>query len=311
MTRRKGERPLRAPFVTSLPVKSGDTALAGKDGKQLAKLIREAKDRGAETLYHLTRKAVGRYRGIGPLLNPQELDKLAESLASVNATADLLGRFRVREISERAQSSGGISQYADDVPWSSFADALPRDIISTPEEALSYFLNLTPSLGIDAGRFAGEQRRRAFTLAASTNQVLTARVQDKIGDALRRSKGVSDAIAEIQDAFKGEPDASPTLAYAEMVYRTNANDSFQTATYEEGRHPDVLGVFPVWQYLIVDDERTGEDHRPKGNRYYPADATFAEVRGNRPYNCRCGMRWVDFMDWERLQARGFSVERRW
>lgn len=273
-------------------------------------MIFDAKNYGVDTLWSLVRESVKGYRGVGPLLDTVRVGKLAESLAAVNATAELMGRSRVREMQRRALESGGLSKFKDDVPWSTFADS-PTGVIDTPQAALDYFTRLVPKLGIDPERFVGEQKRKAFTLAASTNKVLTAKIQDVIRKGLGESKGVADVTAKITEALSLAGVTPRHKQYAEMVYRTNANDSFQTGLYEEGRHEDVREVFPAWRYLIVNDTRTGDDHRPKGNRYYPSEATFSDVRGKRPYNCRCSMQWIDFMDWEELVTRGVKMERSW
>jgi len=235
----------------------------------------------------LVLQSVKTYKGVGPILSPQQVDKVAQSLAAVNSTAELMGRARVREMSERALSSGGLSKFADDYPLSMFADPPAASVIDTPEAALSYFQSLVPSIGVDPVRFITEQRRKAFTLAASTNKVLTEKIQEQIASGLRENKSVADAVADIRKHLDVDNVAGKyrTSGYAHLIYRTNAQDAFQTGQYEEGRHQDVEGIFPAWKYLIVDDSRTGDDHRPKGGRYYPAEIPFAIVRGKRPYNC--------------------------
>lgn len=294
---------------TEWPTPSRDTALAGKDGHSFARLIADAQSYGAETLWELVRESLRGYGGIGPIPNPSRLSRLSESLAAVNGTAELMGRTRVREMHDRALQSGGLSKFADDSPLSTFADPPSRSVIDTPESALAYFESLTPKLGVDPDRWIGEQRRKAFTLAVSTNKVLTNRIQEEIAKGLRENKSVADATSEISKRLEAAGVSRKNPQYAEMVYRTNAQDAFQTGMYEEGRHPDVEGVFPVWRYLIVDDRRTGDDHRPKGGRYYSAETPFARARGLRPWNCRCSMQWVDFMDWEEEQTRGAKVSR--
>lgn len=295
----------------SNPFAADATSLAGKDGLRLTELIRGAKDYGVKTLWDLVRQSVKSYRGVGPILNQLQVNKVADSLAAVNATAELMGRARVREISERALESGGLSKFADDSPLSMFSDPPAQSVIDTPQAALAYFQSLVPKLGVDPERFLEDQRRKALTLAASTNKVLTEKIQEQIAKGLKENKSVADAVADIRANLDAAGVSPKNPQYAEMVYRTNAQDSFQTGVYEEGRHPDVADVLPVWRYLIVDDDRTGDDHRPKGGRYYPAHVPFSQARGPRPFNCRCGLQWVDFMDWEELQSKGAKMEHRW
>jgi hypothetical protein len=288
---------------------SDEVALAGKDGKALAKLIRESKADGVQTLHRLTLDALKGYRGGRLLFGPSEVDKLADALAATNATADLLGRSRVREMHDRATTHGGLHRFAD-VSLSTFADGFPG-IMATPHDALAYFTGLFPTLAVDPQRWEGEQRRRAFTLAEGANRALTRRVQELIAKSMEENESVADATARIRDALSDVGVTPRNPQYAEMVFRTNAMDSFQTGMWEEGNAGDVADVFPAWQYLGIDDERAGEDHRPKFDRFYPRTAAFAQVRGKRPYNCRCGMRWVDQFEWEDIQRAGGQTERHW
>lgn len=286
---------------------SPEVALAGKDGEALARLIRKTKAAGVKFLSQLTRDAVKRYRGLGPLFDATEEKRIAQSLATLNTTAELLGRSRVREMAERVAVAGDLSRFAEhDVPLSTFADG--PGVIETPQAAVDYFVTLVPKLGIDPERLEDEQRRRAFTLAKSTNEALTSRVQKIIAEGLAENRSAADVTADITGALDAIGTSKRNPQYAEMVYRTNAMDAFQTGVYEEGRHPDVAGLFPVWQYLGIDDERAGEDHRPKFGKFFDAAVPFALARGNRPYNCRCSMRWVDTYEWDDLYGRGARVE---
>ena len=286
-----------------------DTALPGPDGKRLAELIRDAQHRGTEALAELTRDATRRAvraGGVqGSLLNDQEQQQLAHVVAGINSIADLLGRARVRELAERAS---GKRQFSDTDAFVAFAEPLPDVAIAAPESAIEYFRRLIPSLGIDPERWAGDQRRKAFTVAESTNDVLTRRIQDAIKDAVSESRDGTPDIDDLLDAAGVHP-SNPQ--YSEMVWRTNAQDAYQTAAWEEARSPEMRDEFPAWRYLGVDDSRAGEDHRPKFNKVYPADATFSDVRGDRPYNCRCGLAWLTTDELHEHISRGGKVESAW
>lgn len=288
---------------------SDEVALAGRDGKVLARLIRKAKAEGVRRFAEIVGQAVAGYNGSGPLLSRVQSVELAGVLSAVNSTAELLGRLRVREIADRA-AKGGAHRFADDVPLST-AGINPLTAIRTPEEALAYFLGLNPKIGVDPERFANEQRRRAFTLARSANEVLTQKVQEAIGKAMAEHKGTADATADVAKLLDDAGVSTGNPQYSEMVFRTNAMDSYQTGAYEEGLTDDVADVFPCWEYLIVDDERTGADHRPHANKLYPASVPFAKVRGHRSMNCRCSLRWVDKYELADRQSAGERVEEKW
>ena len=295
----------QSAHVGSSP-ESSDVALSGKDGAALARLLSKAQTSGAARFAEVTRAAVASYTGYGELFSRLQLHEISQILAAVNSTAELLGRFRVREMADRAEQSKGLHKFADDVPMSSVG-INPLTAIRTPEDALRYFLGLNPKLGVDPERFAGEQRRRAFTLAHSTSEVLTRRVQEAIGKAMGEHKGTADVTEDVARLLDDAGVSTGNPQYSEMVFRTNAMDAYQTGAYEEGRNPDISDVFPAWEYLGVNDERAGADHRPHfGKLFRPAKA-FADVRGPRVFNCRCSMRWVDRYELGEREARGEKV----
>jgi hypothetical protein len=298
-------RPVTAKTAGGKPA-SDEVSIAGKEGREVVSLLRASKAEGVKTFSAIVGEALKRFDGTGELLNHDELARLSEALAAVNGTAELLGRARVRELVARADAA---HKFADR-PLAKFADT-PPGIIATPEGAYQYFAGLVPKLGVDPERFAGEQRRQAFTLAKSANQFLTDKVKQRILQGLATAEGAADVTAGITSLLEAAGVSPSNPQYAEMVFRTNAMDSYQTGVYEEGRHSDVASYFPVWQYIGINDERAGHDHRPRFNRYYPATATFAEVRGNRPFNCRCSLRWVDKFEWAELQAKGVKAETEW
>lgn len=301
--------PATAARKSSAPA-SGEVALAGQDGRELARLIRASKARGVKIMADVLSFGLVRYKGVGPVLIRPELDRLADAIASVNATAELLGRSRVREVASRATTWKGSHNGPEDVPFSSFADA-PAGVITSPDQAVEYFTSLHPKLGIDPDRFGPSMRRKAFTLAESTNKLLTAKVQDVIAKSMKGNAGAADATARIRDALTAAGVSPKNPQYAEMVFRTNAMDAFQQGVYEEGRNPDVADLFPAWEYLGIRDGRQGKDHEPKFGRFYPSHAAFSDVRGDRPFNCRCSMRWVDSFEWEDLRHTGKTLEGNW
>ena len=289
-----------------------ETALAGKDGHELNRLIQHAKAAGVKVFNNVMQTAIRHYTGKGPVLSRLQLHQIAGSLATVNTTANLMGRTRTREIADRANEKEGISKFDNETPLSSFP-TLADDVslIATPQQAVDYFTSLVPSLGVDPFRFASEQLRKAFTLAASSNEVLTAKVQEAIAEGLKYNLGTNKVTQRIADLLNSAGVAPKNPQYSEMVFRTNAADAYQTGMYEEGRHPDVSHVFPAWQYLGIRDGRQGKDHEIHFDKYYPSSAAFASVRGNRPYNCRCSLAWIDAYDWQDLQNQGVKLETDW
>jgi SPP1 gp7 family putative phage head morphogenesis protein len=215
------------------------------------------------------------------LFSDAELHRLTEALAGANAAADLLGRARVREL------AGGKRSFAE---FRQFADA-PIPPLS-PEAALAYFRALVPTLGVDPQRYGRDMRRAAFTLAEATEQTLVEKVQAAIADVLESGTGPEglageEVVQQLLDAAGVTP-ANPQ--YAEMVFRTNAADSYNTGSWEEFRSPDLADDFPAWSYSAVTDARSRPHHAARDGQVYPAGTPFNTVRGtdiSDTANCRC------------------------
>lgn len=286
-----------------------DVAIAGKDGRRLARLIDAAERAGSDTLYRLTEAALGRLLPTGPpkvltasyLFTPSESAELAEVLAAVVSTGDLLGRTRVRELMGQS-----VRRFADTDTdsWQFLPDtAVP---VLTPTKALDYFRRLVPTVGItDPARYGQAMQRAAFTLARMTEQTVLRSVQDIITRALQTGQEWQTTPATIQAVLRDAGVHPTNPQYSQMVFRTNAMDAFVVGQqHEVNENPEVASFFPAWQYLGIRDGREGDDHRPHFGLYYPASRSFHSVRGERVFNCRCGQRWVDRNEWARLQSSG-------
>jgi len=270
-----------------------DVAIAGPDGKRAADLMAAAKAHGSELLTRLAGRAVERLLGsprplAAPvLLTDDELRELQAALASTIAAADLLGRVRVRERARRAADRNGVTLHADaadgDDPFRAFAEPVPAQ---PPAAAVKYFRKLVPSLSGDPGRYGPLLDRHAFTLAHAADQVLLDKVKQTIADRLTGADPAPGGPA-VEDVLEAAGVSPSNPQYGEMVFRTNMMDAYNQGAVAEMAEPDMRAVFPAWRYDGVLDERTGDDHRPRIGRYYPADAPFHLVRGPRVFNCRC------------------------
>ncbi len=193
-------------------------------------------------------------------------------------------------------------------PFALFPEPIPPLI---PERAVSYFQALIPTLGTDVMRYGPQLERHAFTLAVATDAVMLDKVKVAIKSRLEGSLPVSTATADIQDILNLAGVAPANPQYAEMVYRTNMMDAYNTGQVAELADPVMQEFFPVWRYDGILDSRTGDDHRPHIGLYYPSSAIFADVRGSRIYNCRCSFTPINKYDWAELVGRGARLETAW
>lgn len=181
-----------------------------------------------------------------------------------------------------------------------------------PLKALEYFSSLVPGITQDPQTYSELMKRRAFTLAVSTDQHVLERVQEVIKESL--AGGATEPIADIQEILDKAGVSPKNPQYAEAVYRTNTMSALNIGHEEERQDPDVIEAFPVWRWDDVGDERTRESHRERSGKYYPANVTFQTVRSDKPeevINCRCVATAIYIDTWEGLQKQGAKVEASW
>lgn len=292
-------------------------ALPGKDGVNAQKLLDRAIGKGVEAMAEACRSAAERLvkQGAkalrtGRLFNHAELSRVAEQLAATTATGNLLGRARIRERQRKAEELQGARTFSDEpTTFASFASPLEP---MPPEKALAFFTRLEPRINVtDPDRWGEAMERHAFTMAARVDRIVLERIQDLLRENLETGKEIK-ATPKAIDALLEQAGVSPrNPQYSEMVVRTNLKDAYNTGADQERMDPDVAEIFPVWRYAGIRDGRQGEDHEPHFDRYYPNDVSFDEVRGDRPFNCRCDQIPIDKWEWAKLQEGGARVETSW
>lgn len=306
-----------------------EVAIAGPDGARAANLLATAKARGTDVLTTITEKAVRRLLSLAQagtipavpvLFDDDELKELQAAFQATIATADLLGRSRVRQFMARKEKrgeAGAPEKFAEprefpddpsDDPFHIFPDSVP---FQRPEEAVDYFRTLVPRLGTDPYRYGALLERHAFTLAVAVDQTMLEKVKKIVADRLEGQAGApfGTAVADIQDVLDAAGVSPANPQTAEMIFRTNMLDAMNNGQMSELQA--MPESFPVWRYDGIRDGRQGEDHEPKFDKYYPVSAAFHDVRGPRIFNCRCCPTGIYRTDWADLQAKGARLETSW
>lgn len=243
------------------------------------------------------------------LLDDEDLVALQDVFSSVVAPSELLGRYRIRQ-RFRAVQAGRRLTFAEPTPLT-FAAGDPPLAPMPPSAALRAFLELEPSIGVDPEAWEKQVGRRAFKLAVTANTELTRRVYRAIREQGLERGEPDTAVSLVQELLDAAGVSPRNPQYAEMAVRTSVHEAYLEGSQRELSDPDVVEFFPVWRYLGIRDGRQGADHEPRFDRYYPSSVPFTEVRGDRPYNCRCAAAPVSNAEWAALQARGARVETSW
>lgn len=298
--------------------------LPGRQGKIADAYFERAVAMGRKALAVLSQTAAARLidsgTHFGHFFDGDEINKLVTVLAATLGTADLLGRARTRQewtatLAAHGEIPGlteGQAARLNDVihGWLSEdekAEDAPDPMV--PEVALNYFRGLVPTLGVDPERWGRDLRRRVFTLAAATDAHMLRTTQRVVAERLESGEAAGGPAA-IRDVLErgGVTPANPQ--YAEMVFRTNAIDAYNTAATDELQHPDVIETFPVFEYSNPDDERSREAHAARNGKFYPSSVPFVQVRGTGiedAANCRCTFISISKWRWAKLKAAGAQI----
>lgn len=299
---------------------SEEIALPGKDGDQAESLLRHGKESGADVLARITRKALrralgsGQLQGLTSLFDEDELAELQREFLKTTATADLLGRSRIRLRQQHAE------RYSEEAPtdFTIFRETPLSPMI--PERALAHFKSLVPTLNVDVAYWGPLMERTAFTMAEVTSKAVLKKCQDVITRQLGTVIKPREAVAELDSILERAGISPANSAYSHMVYRTNMAEAFRAGAQAEFSDPDLKIDFPVWKYSGIDDgrERHGPlpkypDHKRHFGKYWARDVLFADVRGRHARDviqCRCNFIPVFRTRWAKLQAQGARLEPR-
>ncbi len=287
---------------------SAPIATPGQDGDKIESLLRNVKRQGSETLYGIAqRMAEKAVNNQSAGMSQKDLSKLTQELTNANATANMLGRAKIRNRMNKIQT------FSEGSDFSWFAESAIHPM--TPIEALKFFMGKVPIAAPNPGAFEAAQMGNAFNLAVTTDQTLLRKIYDTIAKVLTTGEKVRDSPKEIEGLLTSAG-IEPKKGYGDLVFRTNLLESYREGAWQEYQNPALQGLFEIWQYIGVVDNRQREKHRHlsinpvsgiSGGLFFPRDLSFFDVRGKDAANacrCRCDFIPIYARDWDRLQARG-------
>ncbi len=325
--------------------KQEEEIAAHPDDKAAEQLLDTSRRQGTRVMEDATRSAVERILAEGGarallrakhLFDVDEKEALADSLARVNSTADLLGRVRIR-LREGAHKRSESFSSADPTPFAELPSLTPGVGLNAlsyqsfaeplkplpPLKALEWFSGLVPSLRRLKGDDDGETWERdwyekAFSLAADTDLVLLDKIKSAIRKAIEEGRaytGARDVQQLLEDAGVARTVGGKkvTPAYSRLVLDTNMKESYRHGSQQEMKEKDVQAAFPAWSYANPDDDQSRPEHAARNGKYYPASASFFDVRGHgsNVFGCRCLQIPVSNREWQRLSAAGARLETSW
>lgn len=294
-----------------------DVALAGPDGVQATALLRRSVRSGTAALGELAAAAVERLAAKGKgamrasrLFTDDERQQFADTAAATIATAELLGRARIRERARLAKA--GTLRFSDATPFAAFADAPIEPLM--PLDALEYFRSLVPDLARTPATFGPRMERRAFALAVDADAVLLDKIKQSIAEAIADGLTPGAGGQAVQRILDDAGVSVRNPQYAEMVMRTNVMDAYNQGAMRELQEPDVAEAFPAWKFIGIADGRQRPSHAVHFGKYYPTSATFAEVRDSVAgkfdgFNCRCNFIPISRAELRELRDQGVALSK--
>ena len=292
-----------------------DIALHGADGRKAESLLENSKREGAARIAEIARPAVERalrnpakFLRSDKFLDDSELADLADVMADVTGTADLLGRSRMRRRLDQAERGGDKFSEDDATDFSCFDEGIKP---LPPSRALAYFRGLVPGLVANAEAWSEGQHQRGFMLAVTSDLELLKKVKEAIRSALESGAGYRSGTKAV-DKIMDDAGISPrNPQYGEMVTRSAMANSYNEGWDSELKEPDVQEAFPVWRYANPNDNRSRPTHAARNGKYYSSAVSFADVRGRgiEDYaNDRCTGIPVWRGTWQKLQRNGNRIE---
>jgi len=280
----------------------GVIATPGSDGDKIERLLSRVQDHGAKTIYSLAEDAA---KG-----QPTSLTRLAETMTNATATANLLGRAKIRHRINRMTKFSEGSDFA----WFAEDSLDPM----TPLKALEYFQSKAPISPRGLTAFDATMQGQGFQMAATTEVTILRKVHEAIQRALETGESIRDTPRQIEEIL-ASAGIHPKKGYAQQVFRTNLLEAYRQGAWEEYQSPELDSLYPVWQYIGIVDGRQRHKHEHLsvnpvpgivGGLFFPRDMSFFDVRGRDigdVANCRCDWLPVYRRDWDALQGQGATV----
>lgn len=319
---RRGDGPDHAQQFDDGPRDSIIADAPHQDTDNAIRLSQASQQNGVEVVAKITEDAVTR---LARLANPlqaaslftmEERQALSDALASTLATADLLGRSRTHIRAEQVRRKAGGYKFSEPTSFQRFDDdpapEAARVSALPPSRALEYFASLVPTITV-APTYAADVAGRAFTLAGVTETNILQRVKDVIQGRLETGQAFRAAPMDIQRVLDDAGISVRNPQYSEQVFRTNIMEAYNRGSMESMRDPDVVDLFPAWQYHGIRDGRQRLQHQAHFGRYFPNSLDFDVVRDHfydgefSGYSCRCVPSPISKYEWKRLQERGESI----
>lgn len=245
----------------------------------------------------------------------EAMERVVSVTRETMGIAELLAASHVLRAAEGFRSG----KYRRGDPTLRFAEQsiVPR---VTFDEAIEEFMTRAPRTlrnaaertALNIAKLYSEDRVAAFVRSAE--QTVTEKAQEIIVKALREGLSERQAGLTLTNAVDAIRQLSPDWApaYADMVFRTNANTASTAGRFRQVQDPDVADVIPALMYDTARDADTRPSHAiMHGFIASTQSRAWSELAPPLGYNCRCQVHLVsrfELEDMGRIRPNGTVID---
>jgi SPP1 gp7 family putative phage head morphogenesis protein len=219
-------------------------------------------------------------------------DALARYLAAFNVMGRLhivqFGTSKIRGAVRLATSSRVVRSFAeagaDDSFDAGFSFELPA------QGAIDYIRALTPVTKHLFDGLTSQYRNDAFTIAATNDQRVIAKVRDALADVLAAGGTKADFAAKAREITTEAGVEDMTAFELDTVFHTNTAKAYAAGRLEQMQAPHMTEALPYWQYWTVGDLRVRPGHAElDGFTARAIDPVWRRIYPPWDFNCRCSV----------------------
>jgi hypothetical protein len=157
-------------------------------------------------------------------------------------------------------------------------------------EALRWFKQRTVMTRAAFDKIEAAAKRRAFTIAGVTNDLMLQRAKDELEAIVKTGKDIRDFRQFVEQRMETAGFTPANPSHVETVYRTNVVNAYNSGRYSQATAPAVLRARPYWQIRTVNDgpPRQRATHQAVHLWVIRANDTFWQsAYPPWGFNCRC------------------------
>jgi phage gp29-like protein len=183
----------------------------------------------------------------------------------------------------------------------------PQFVTRTLQDAVRWFKATNVVSKSVFNRLDVAAKRRAFTIAGVTNDLVLQKAKDELESLIRTGGQLRNFRAAVSQRFENAGFTPVNASHVETIYRTNVLNAYNSGRYAQATQPAVLRVRPYWQIRTVNDGPPRQRATHQAVHMWVLNASDSFWKSAYPpfgFNCRCR---VVSMSKVEVEARGLQI----